>query len=165
MSTERGRPIAIDTSLVECVVVVVPGTGLLVEIAAALAELVADGQIRILDLVAVVRSPSSGEISTIGPECSDGAPLCALVDEQIGKLLSEKDIDSAVAALLPGSAAILVLIEDRWANTLSSAAVRAGGRVVGGVRVPEARIEAALHASPAMPINPDLMSPQTDDRG
>ena len=159
-----GRPIAIDTTLIECIVVVVPDTESLAGIAAALDELVVDGAIRILDLVVVVRSLSSGEISALGPQSSDGASLRNLVDQQIGNLLSQRDIDSAAASLLPGAAGIIVLIEDRWATALSSAAVRGGGRVVGGARVPQARIEAALQAPLLMPTNADGESDRREGR-
>jgi hypothetical protein len=144
--TNHGRPVVIDTSLVECIVAVVPDTESLVGIAAALAKLLADGAIRVLDLVVVVNNLGSGEVGVLGPDSPDGAPFRTLVDERMGTLLSERDVNAAASSLLPGAAGVLVVIEDRWAEVLSSAAVRAGGRVVGGARVPKARIEAALQA-------------------
>ena len=159
-----GRPIALDTTLIECMVVVVPHTEFLVSIAAALYDLVADGAIRILDLVVVVRSLNSWGMIACGPQSSDGASFHDLVDERIGNLLSERDVDSAAASLLPGSAGVVVLIEDRWATALSSAAARAGGRVVGGARVPQARIEAALQAPPVSPTKAGVDSDHREGR-
>ena len=87
--TIEGRPFAIDVSLVECVVVVVPHVESLGGIAGALAELVGDRTIRVLDLVLVVKNSTSGEIAALGPETSDAASFRGLVDERIGNLLSE----------------------------------------------------------------------------
>ncbi len=160
---DTGRAIAIDTSLIECVVVVVPDTESLVGIAEALAALVADGSIRVLDLVVVVRDRGSGDIRVLGPESVHPGSFGELVDERVAELLSERDINSAAASLLPGAAAVLVLIEDRWATVLSSAAVHAGGRIVGGTRVARARIEAALQASPAVRTSDRLHVEGTDN--
>ena len=146
---ERGRPVAIDTSLVECIVVAVPDIRSVASVAAAFAELAENAAIRILDLVAVTRSPGSGETVVLEIEDLDGAPTQVLVEEHVGVLLSDNDIALASEALLPGSAAIIVVVEDRWAQTLSSAAQRAGGRVIGGGRIPQTRIEAAMEEPPS----------------
>ena len=148
-SPERGRPVAIDTSLVECIVVAVPDIRSVASVAAAFAELAENAAIRILDLVAVTRSPGSGETVVLEIEDLDGAPTQVLVEEHVGVLLSDNDIALASEALLPGSAAIIVVVEDRWAQTLSSAAQRAGGRVIGGGRIPQTRIEAAIEEPPS----------------
>jgi hypothetical protein len=162
--TTEGRPFAIDVSLVECVVVVVPHVESLGGIAGALAELVGDRTIRVLDLVLVVKNSTSGEIAALGPETSDAASFRGLVDERIGNLLSENDINFAAASLLPGAAGVLVLIEDRWATALSSAALRAGGRVVGGVRIPQARIESALQAPRVAPASTPVKVNHREDQ-
>jgi len=164
-SPSRGRPVAIDTSLVECIVVAVPDTHSVASVAAAFAELAENAAIRILDLVAVTRSPGSGETIVLEIEDLDGSPAQALVEEHVGVLLSDKDIALASAALLPGSAGIIVVVEDRWARTLSSAAQRAGGRVIGGGRIPQTRIEAAMEEPPSKLATGGGPAPQEDDSG
>jgi hypothetical protein len=145
----RQRGVGIDTSLVECIVVGVPDLTAAAEVASALAELVEAAAIRILDVVVVTRNRTDHEIGILEASEVTGFPA-GLVEGQVAKLLSQNDINLAAAPLLPGAADILVLVEDRWAEPLSSAALRAGGRVVGGRRIPRARIEAALAEPPEL---------------
>ena len=143
-------PRSIDTSLVECLVVVVPEMVSLSSVATALAELVETAAIRILDLVVVTRRRSDHEIDVLEPEAAESLPGM-LVTPELGGLLSESDIALAGTSLLPGAVGLVMLIEDRWATPLSSAAKRAGGLVLGGQRIPRARIEAALVDRPVEP--------------
>jgi len=142
-------PRSIDTSLVECLVVVVPEMVSLSSVAAALAELVETAAIRILDLFVVTRRRSDHEVQVLEPEASESLP--DMLDTELGGLLSENDIALAATSLLPGAVGLVMLIEDRWASPLSSAAKRAGGLVLGGQRIPRARIEAALVDPPVEP--------------
>jgi Family of unknown function (DUF6325) len=151
MSPPRGvDPGSIDTSLVECLVVVVPEMTSLRSVAAALAELVETSAIRILDLVVVTRRRSDHEVEVLEPEASESLREM-LIPRELDGLLSENDIALAATSLLPGAVGLVMLIEDRWATPLSSAAKRAGGLVLGGQRVPRARIEAALVDRPVEP--------------
>jgi hypothetical protein len=71
-------------------------------------------------------------------------------------LLSENDIALAAAALLPGSAGVIVVVEDRWTQALSSAAQRGGlmsldESSTGGARLPtrdptQAPVDASVHS-------------------
>ncbi len=75
MRPPRGvDPGSIDTSLVECLVVVVPEMTSLRSVAAALAELVETAAIRILDLVVVTRRRSDHEVHVLEPEASESLP-------------------------------------------------------------------------------------------
>jgi hypothetical protein len=143
---DRHQPTDIDTSLVECIVLVVPDAGALAGLTAALEELAEMATIRILDVVAVMRSRGTGEVTVREFDRDDSAAV--LAEKPAGRLLSENDVARAAAALLPGSAGLLVVIEDRWAEALSSAAQRAGGSVIGGGRIPRTRMEAALAQPP-----------------
>ena len=62
----------------------------------------------------------------------------------VGAMLSEHDLELAALALRPGSAAVIVVTEDRWATPLSVAARRAGGQILAGERIPAARVATAL---------------------
>jgi hypothetical protein len=137
---------ATDTDLVEYLVVVVPELGSLRTVTPALADLVASAAIRILDLVCVSIS-AEGELTVVEFEDAEGMSALESVDGDIGGLLSTRDIETASRQLAAGSSAILLVVEDRWAQALSSAARRAGGRVVGGGRVARPLVEAALEAT------------------
>ena len=136
-----------DTDLVEYLVVVVPDLGSLRTVTPALADLVASAAIRILDLVCVSKSADGGELTVVEFEEAEGMSALESVEGDIGGLLTTRDIETASRLLAPGSSAILLVVEDRWAQALSTAAKRAGGRVVGGGRVARPLVEAALEAT------------------
>ena len=59
-------------------------------------------------------------------------------------MLSEHDIELASLALQRGTAGIVLVTEDRWAEPLAVAARQAGGQILGGERIPASRVESAL---------------------
>ena len=61
-----------------------------------------------------------------------------------GGMLSEHDLELASFALKPGMPGVVLVTEDLWAKSLSTAARRAGGQIVAGERIPASRVEAAL---------------------
>ena len=138
----------IDTSLVECLVVVVPEMSSFPAVANTLAGLVEASAISVLDLVVVTRRRRDHELQVLELEDFDPLPPQLLVAQRHGGLLSESDIAVASTGFLPGMVGIVLVVEDRWAGPLSAVARRAGGSVLGGERIPRARIEAALVARP-----------------
>jgi len=133
----------VDADLVEYVVVGVRELSALDRVAAALGEIVRSQAIRILDVVTLVKH-SDGDVEVL--EVDDIGPLRALskVGGYVGGFLSSHDLVLAADAVAPDTAAILLLVEDRWAGPLSRAARTAGGRVLGGERVPRSRMLPAL---------------------
>ena len=126
--------------------VVVPESGSLTSLTPALTSLVASSAIRVLDLVCVARSATDGTLTILeSGDVAGFAELHVVAGDHDG-LLSERDIEMAAVALPVGLSAILLLIEDCWAEDLSAAARRAGGRVIGGERVARSRVEAAMEA-------------------
>jgi hypothetical protein len=141
---EEQRP-AIRADLVEYMVVTAADVDGLGAVGDELAALSAAGTVRILDLVVVVRS-AAGSVSVSEVDAVPGlADLVGPADRR--DLLSERDIELASRALVPGSAGVIVVTEDRWAEPLSTAARRAGGQIAAGDRIPPGRVELAL-ASP-----------------
>jgi hypothetical protein len=136
-----------DLDLVEYLVVVVLDLGSLRTVTSALADLVASASIRILDLVCVSKNAEGGELTVLEFEEVEGMAALEEVEGDIGGLLSAQDIETASRPLTAGTSAILLLVEDRWARGLSTAARQAGGRVVGGGRVARPLVEAALKAT------------------
>ena len=144
---ERRRTVDLpDLDLVEYVVITLAGLSAAASIATALKELVGAARIRILDLVAVV-TDADGHYTAIEPESVPGLAALRGVEGEVGGLLSEDDIALACGALTPSTSALILGVEDRWAQLLSDAARAGGGRIVGGERIPRHRIAQSLRAA------------------
>ncbi|MBA2956538.1 hypothetical protein GON03_00715 [Nocardioides sp. MAH-18] len=132
-----------DLDLLEYVLVSAPSVSGLDQVAAAAAELVTGGVIRLVDVVGLVRADDEAGVRVVRLE--DAPPLAALAAlADGGVLLSRHDVELAAVTLAPGDAALLLLVEDCWASALSSAARRSGGRLTAGERVGRDRVLAAL---------------------
>lgn len=138
---DRGEEVTSD--LVEYVIVAVPDEDSLGAVVPALAELVRTARIRILDLVVVVRD-DEGAVTVREFEAVESLAALRDVEGEVGGMLSHHDIALASIALQPGSAGIIVVTEDRWAEPLSAAARGAGGQIIAGERIPPPRVESAL---------------------
>ncbi len=111
-----------------------------------LVDLVDRGLIRILDLALIARaedgSVASLEISELGAEAVE----FAVFEGASSGLLSEDDVAEAGSALEPGTAAALLVYENRWAAPFASAVRRSGGQLVASGRIPVQAVLAALDA-------------------
>ena len=134
-----------DTDLVEYLIVTVPRVEALKAVTPAIAQLVASGQLRILDLVCLAPTPDSGG-ALVPLELDEVTSIEALryVDGEFGGLLSEGDVQVAALSLPRASASLLLLVEDLGLGPLSAAARACGGRILGGERTPRSRAQAAL---------------------
>ena len=137
---------AIDVDLVEYMVIAIPDLASVGDVAEAMRRLVKTDRMRILDLVAVVISADGAHVA-VEPEAVAGMTVLRDVEGEVGGLLSTDDIAMACGELPPGTAAVILVAEDRWADILAGAARRSGGRIVGGERIPRYRIEATLNAT------------------
>ena len=134
---------------VEYLVVGFPGNNFKGEIAPALAKLVDDKLVRILDLIFIGKD-TDGTIVTFEVDEVDGdATSFSVIDGELGGLIGDDDINHAAAALEPGTSAALLIWEDVWATTFADAVRNADGIVLEGGRIPHEIIEAALTALPA----------------
>ena len=129
-----------DLDLVECVVISVPELSSAIAVTDALKSLAASDQIRVLDLVGVVTG-YDGRSTVIEADLVPALATLDGVDGEMGGLLSEDDVLLAGSALPPGTSALVVVVEDRWATLLADAARRSGGRIIGGERIPRHRLE------------------------
>lgn len=147
---ERGVPRRApwDLDLVEYVVVTLPDLSSGLEAAQALRRLVESSTVRILDLVGVV-TDSQGRYAVAEPELLSALADLRDVDGEVGGLLSDTDIALAGRALEPGSSALILVVEDRWAHELAQAARSAGGQIAGGERIPRHRLEQVQRARAA----------------
>ena len=139
-----------DLDLVEYVVIAVPELSSAVAVADALRTLVESAQIRVLDLVGVVTG-FDGRSTVIEADLLPALATLDDVDGEVGGLLSEDDVILAGSALPPGTSALVVVVEDRWASLLADAARQSGGRILGGERIPRHRLEQSRRAHASGP--------------
>jgi hypothetical protein len=142
-SGRRRRAPPVATDLVEYIVIVVPDLDSLVSVAPALTGMVNASTIRLLDLV-VISKNREGEVEVLELDAVDSLRELSQLEGEIGGLLSDHDVELISLALSPGTAGVVVVTEDHWAEPLSVAARQAGGRILAGERIPPARVEAAL---------------------
>ena len=115
-----------------------------------LVDLVERGIIRVLDVMFVMQN-EDGTFS--GFEASD------LDDKSIGDfkvfegassgLLGEEDVATAAEAIEPGTAAVVIVYENRWAGPFAAAVRRNGGVLIDFQRIPVQDVVAALDAAEA----------------
>ena len=121
-----------------------PMTG---EAAPLLLDLIDRGIIRVLDVMFVIKD-EDGTFS--GFEAKD------LHSEHVGDfkvfegassgLLGDEDVATAAEGIEPGTAAVMIVYENRWAGPFGSAVRRAGGQLVANGRIPTQALLAAIEA-------------------
>jgi hypothetical protein len=132
---------------VDYMIVAFPGNDFRGEIVPALADLVENGTIRIIDL-AFVGKNAEGEV--VAFELLDLAPDVKKAFEDMGVevsgLFNEDDLMSTGEKLEPNSSAALLVWENLWARTVADAMRNAGGMVVDFTRIPHEVVQAAREA-------------------
>lgn len=136
-------PDPVSTDLVEYFIVAVPAIDSLAFLAAALDELVRRAAIRILDVV-VLEKDVDGAVTALELDAVESMAVIRHLEGDVGGMLSDNDLALAATALRPGSAGVILVTEDRWAEPLSVAAQRAGGQIIAGERIPALRVASAL---------------------
>jgi hypothetical protein len=114
----------------------------------ALADLVNEGIVSIIDLVFVTKNDDG---TVVGIELSElDAEQAAVFDDldgEVGGLLSDEDLEAAGEALAPGSSAALVVWENTWARRIVGAIADAGGRLVAHDRLDAETVQLAVAAA------------------
>lgn len=130
---------------VEIAVIEFPGRQFNGDIVPAIAALVNEGIVRIIDLVLITKD-DDGTIT--GIELSDlDDDLAASfedLDGEAGGLLSEDDLAAAGDALGAGSSALVLVWEDAWARRIVDAIRASGGRLVAHDRLDAETVAAAM---------------------
>ena len=133
---------------VDCVVIEFPDGQPKGEAAPLLLDLVDRGIIRILDLIFITKDPdgtvSGLEISNLDGE--GGGELAVFAGASSG-ILGDDDRREAGNAIEPGTAAAVLLYENRWAAPFARAVRKAGGQLVAFERIPVQALLAALDAA------------------
>jgi Family of unknown function (DUF6325) len=101
-----------------------------------LVDLVDRGIIRILDLV-FMRKDRDGSVMQVVLDDLDGDERLRTFQGVASGLLDSDDLREAARALEPGSAAGILLYENRWAAPFVAALRRANAQVVATGRIPQ----------------------------
>jgi Family of unknown function (DUF6325) len=132
---------------VDYMIVAFPGNQFKGEIVPALADLVENGTIRIIDLAFVGKS-AAGEV--VAFELLDLDPEVKQAFEDLGVevtgLLNEDDLMSTGEKLDPDTSAALLVWENLWARNVADGLRNAGGILVDFQRIPHEVVQAARDA-------------------
>jgi uncharacterized membrane protein len=127
---------------IEMLVVKFPGNRFSGEIIPALAELVENGTVRIVDLLFAVKNKQGDvkvlEFGDLDPDIfGQWDPLVS----DVTPMLNEDDARELTASLENNSSAALLLFENTWATRFVDAVSNARGEVVVNERIPRAVVQ------------------------
>ena len=129
---------------VDVYVIAFPGNQFSGEIVPAILEQVANGNIRILDVLFVMKDAEGEiavlEIEDLGPE---GASYVELDIISPGAL-NEEDADEIADTLPANTSALMIAYENTWMEGLVGAFARAGALPIDHVRIPATVVNAAI---------------------
>jgi hypothetical protein len=132
---------------VDYMIVAFPGNQFKGEIVPALADLVENGTIRIIDLAFVGKSASGDvvafELLDLDPEVKKKFDEMGV---EVNGLLNEDDLMSTGEKLDPDSSAALLVWENLWARNVAEKLRNAGGILVDYQRIPHEVVQAAREA-------------------
>lgn len=113
-------------------------------------DLVKRGIIRLLDVMFVVKE-QDGTFAGFQATDLDSKGVGDFVEFEGASsgLLGDDDVAAAAEGIEPGSAAVMLVYENRWAAPFAAAVRRNGGIVVGFQRVPLQDLLASLEAAEA----------------
>ena len=116
-----------------------------------LLDLVDRGIIRVLDVL-FVRQNEDGTLSGFEATDLDADSLgdFKVFEGASSGLLGEHDVAAAGEALEPGSAAVMIVYENRWAGPFAAAVRRNGGVLVANQRIPAQDLMDALDTADAV---------------
>lgn len=128
---------------VEVLVISFPGSQFNGAVAPALRDVVARGDIAVVDL-AFMTKDADGSVAIV--ELSD-VDESTFLDEAIADvldLLNEEDLLALAESLDPGSSAVAMVFEHTWARDLAAAVRGSEGEVIFSDRIPRDVVEAAV---------------------
>jgi hypothetical protein len=113
-------------------------------------DLVDRGIIRVLDAMFVIKE-ADGTFSGFQATdlSSDTVGDFTEFEGASSGLLGDEDVATAADAIEPGTAAVMIVYENRWAGPFAAAVRRNGGRLVDFQRIPVQELIASLDAAEA----------------
>ena len=129
-------------------VVEFPGNKMTGEGFAELVDLVDRGLIRVIDLAFVIKN-EDGTVQAVDIRDidGDGELDLAVFEGASSGLIDDTDIDESGGVIAAGSAAALLVYENRWAAKFTAAIRRGGGEFAAAGIIPQDAILAALDAT------------------
>ena len=115
-----------------------------------LLDIVERGIIRVLDATFVIKN-EDGTYSGFAATDLDGKDVgdLAAFEGASSGLLGEEDVATAAEGIEPGTAAVMIVYENRWAAPFASAVRRNGGLFLASQRIPAEEFVEALDAAEA----------------
>ncbi len=135
---------------VEVLVVSFPGSKFNGSIAPALQDVVARGDISVVDLAFIAKTKEEDVVIVELEELED--ELSGAFDATAGDLLgllNEDDLMALGDQLDPGSSAVAIVFEHTWARELAAAVQSTEGQVIFSERIPRNIVQAAVAATTA----------------
>lgn len=124
-----------------------PGSPMTGEAVPLLIDLVERGIVRVLDVLFVMKGEDGTAVGFEAKDLDDkGVGEFALFEGASSGLLGEEDAAEAAEALEPGSGAVLIVYENRWAAPFIAAVRRNGGIPLAFERIPADQVVEALDA-------------------
>jgi Family of unknown function (DUF6325) len=136
---------------IDIVVIAYPaGAPMTGEAAPLLVELVERGIIRVLDAMFVIKNEDGTFSGFDATDLDDkGVGDFTVFEGASSGLLGDEDVATAADAIEPGSAAVMIVYENRWAAPFVAAVRRNGGVPVAFERIPVQDLIDALDAAEA----------------
>jgi hypothetical protein len=127
-----------------------PGAAMTGEAVPIVLDLVDRGIIRVIDALFVIKREdgTSAGLDLADLDAETGGDLTVFAGATTG-LLSEEDVAQVAAELEPGSGAVMIVYENRWAAQFAAAVRRNGGRLIASERISAQDLMDALQASDA----------------
>ncbi|WP_106815883.1 DUF6325 family protein [Microbacterium timonense] len=113
------------------------------EAAAELVALVADGTIRVLDLM-FLHKGEDGSIDVDEIEDIEDLGELGVIEATLAEVLAEQDLLDIAEAMEPGSSAAVLVWENTWAAPFAVAVRRNGGQLIASGRIPTQALLASL---------------------
>jgi|SRR3954447_13829996 len=110
-------------------------------------DLVERGIIRVLDVMFVTKSADGTFAGFDATNLTDqGVGSLAEFEGASSGLLGDEDMQHAADAIEPGTSAVMICYENRWAAPFVAAVHRNGGQMIANVRIPAEDLMAAIDA-------------------
>jgi hypothetical protein len=115
-----------------------------------LMDLVDRGIVRVLDVLFVTKEADGGIAGFTATDLtSESVGDFAIFEGASSGLLGDEDAAKAGDAIEPGTSAVMIVYENRWAAPFAAAVRRNGGELVAHTRIPLEDLVAALDAAEA----------------
>jgi uncharacterized membrane protein len=129
---------------VDYAIIAFPGNQFRGEIGPAIAELVENETIRVIDIAVVAKEGDGNavamELMELDPDVQEALDTIGI---EIGGLFNDDDLIDAADGLEPNSSAAVLVWENVWARKVAQAMRDAGGELVAFERLPHEVVQAA----------------------